>query len=26
MANGFKGKQLGDENKRIEIENFKSML
>jgi tRNA nucleotidyltransferase/poly(A) polymerase len=26
MANGFKGKQLGDEIKRIEIENFKSML
>ena len=26
MANGFKGKALGDEMKRLEIENFKSML
>ena len=26
MANGFKGKSLGDEMKRLEIENFKSML
>jgi tRNA nucleotidyltransferase/poly(A) polymerase len=26
MDNGFKGKALGDEMKRLEIENFKSML
>jgi len=26
MSQGFKGKSLGDEIKRIEIENFKSML
>jgi tRNA nucleotidyltransferase/poly(A) polymerase len=26
MANGFKGKSLGDEIKRLEIENFRSML
>ena len=26
MANGFNGKSLGDEMKRLEIENFKSML
>jgi hypothetical protein len=26
MSRGFKGKALGDEMKRLEIENFKSML
>jgi hypothetical protein len=26
MSQGFKGKSLGDEIKRLEIENFKKML
>jgi hypothetical protein len=26
MSQGFKGKSLGDEIKRLEIENFRSML
>ena len=26
MSQGFKGKSLGDEIKRLEIENFKEML
>ena len=26
MSKGFKGKQLGDEIKRLEVEQFKSML